>query len=736
MSEEYLPHLWIPDEEVEQFEKKTRAFTKDRDLDYGEHGATLSSGLQNILTAYSHLETDSLREEDLIVFKMVLPEGEDIYAKRDIAEKEGLKINAVKDKRHAVVSTSKSRFERLQDRVGDYRDSGRLKHFQFVDSFEPYTTEDKEASSLKKFIAEIEVLNIDVQMMFIPNLDEEVQDRAAGKIIERIQSIQNVSVAKRYKLSDGTVVIRANLPVKELKSVTDDPVIYRVEQTGFFQLSPSAVTNLNACGMQLDPEIDVDALPIVAVLDSGVYFPDDYSDLIPVHWKAQGVSGYGGPHGTEVASKVIFSHIGLQLTDAYLKPRAKVIDCDIYGGQSQVSQEDMSQRIEEAVVEFHDVVKIFNLSSNVPKAIEGDELSILGYQLDSLMKKYKVKFVISAGNHELSKSCNTLEDILDDTDARIAEPADSMLGITVGAVAGTDGKDVFSKTGEPTAYTRVGPGFAGFYKPDLVSYGANLKLDNSIHRDPFAFVLFPGGQIGLDAGTSFTAPVVAGDLAEVHANMPGTSINLAQAMLYNGAEKMWDTKGITKEDAKYMGNQYGRGLSLTENCTYSTPYKVSFLREGSLKKSTKEHVKFLMPQIQAGLKGNNTTKVTITCITDAPIDKTKGAQYLGACITASLHKLGKSDQLADGNPNNSDNKEKWDTCNHFSKTFSGFSSGMWEVWLDLFTKWDVDENMEIPYYLVITIEDLTKTNNIYEAIIQESAGRFKPIETVRVPVRQ
>lgn len=130
MSEEYLPHLWIPDEEVEQFEKKTRAFTKDRDLDYGEHGATLSSGLQNILTAYSHLETDSLSEEDLIVFKMVLPEGEDIYAKRDIAEKEGLKINAVKDKRHAVVSTSKSRFERLQDRVGNYRDSGRLKHFQ------------------------------------------------------------------------------------------------------------------------------------------------------------------------------------------------------------------------------------------------------------------------------------------------------------------------------------------------------------------------------------------------------------------------------------------------------------------------------------------------------------------------------------------------------------------------------------------------------------------------------
>ena len=197
MRNQYLPHLWIPDEEVEQLDKTLRSFTKDRDLDYGEHGTTLSNGLQSILTAYSHLEADSLSDEDLIVFKMVLPEGEDIYAKRDIAEKEGLKINVVKDKRQAVVSTSKSRFERLQDRVGNYRDSGRLKHFQFVDSFEPYTAEDKEASSLKRSILEIKTMNIDVQMMFIPNLDEEIQDRAAGKLIERIQNLQNVSIAKR-----------------------------------------------------------------------------------------------------------------------------------------------------------------------------------------------------------------------------------------------------------------------------------------------------------------------------------------------------------------------------------------------------------------------------------------------------------------------------------------------------------------------------------------------------------
>ncbi len=207
-------------------------------------------------------------------------------------------------------------------------------------------------------------------------------------------------------------------------------------------------------------------------------------------------------------------------------------------------------------------------------------------------------------------------------------------------------------------------------------------------------------------------------------------------MLYNGAEQIWDTKNISKEDAIYMGNQFGRGLSIPDNCKFSTPYKVSFLRSGSLKKKTKEHVRFFMPELQAQTKGNNTTKITVTCITDAPIDKTKGEQYLGACITADLHKPeNKSGKKPTANPNNSDNKGKWDTCNHFTKTFSRFDSGMWEIWLDLFTKWDIEDDMEIPYHLVVTIEDLTKTNDIYQAIIQESAGRFRPVETIRIPIR-
>ena len=738
MTKDNLPHLWISDEEVESLDKKTRIIPKDRGLDFKVHGAALSSGLKNAFEAYDKQEFNSLRGEDIIIFKMVLPEGEDIYANREIAKKEGLTINVVKDKSHAVVSTSNQTFKRLTKRVEEYKDNGSLNHFQYVEEFGPVTAEEKQASSLKKYLREQkENQNIDVQMMFIPNLETDLQERAADRMIKRIGDMNGRKTIKPYKLPDGTVVIRADVPAKKLKSLTDDPVIYRVEQTGFFQLSPSSASASDITDKKPDPTVKTDNLPVVAVLDSGVYLPEEFSDLVPIHWKAGGVSGQGNPHGTEVASKVIFSHIGLQKDEEYFTPRAKVIDCDIYGNGERIPQDIMGKRIEEAVIEFHDVAKIFNLSSNIKRAIEGDEISILGYLLDSLMKQYPIKFVISAGNHELAKKGYTLEEILDDTDARIAEPADSMLGITVGAIAGTDSPEMFSKTGEPTAYTRIGPGFAGFYKPDLVAYGANLKKDLSVtETDQFSYVLVPGGHIGLDAGTSFTAPVVAGDLAEITAMLPGNSIILAQAMLYNGAIRFWDDKKLTKEEAVTIGCRFGRGLSYPENCLFSTPHRVLFLRSGSLKKNTKERVRFLMPKIQALTKGNNTTRITVTCITDAPIDKTKGEQYLGACITASLHKPEKENgKKYSANPKNSDNRGKWETCNHFTKTLSRFDSGMWEVWLDLLAKWDVDENTEIPYHLVITIEDLTKTNNIYEAIIRESAGRFKPISTLRIPVR-
>lgn len=735
-NEDKKQHLWIPSEEVEQVTKKPMKITEDKGLDHTEHGTRLSQGLMDIMSAYDKLKSgDSLSEEDIMVFKLVLPEGETVAGQQKFIEDEGMKINAVKDSRHAIVTSSKSMFERLSGRVGTYKDQNKLKGYQNIEGFEIYTAEEKQASSLKRYLEQQkDALTIDIQMMFIPHLDKEVQSKAVVKLEEKIQRIEGKLQRRPYELSDGTAVIRALVPMSSINNLADDGAIYRIEQTAFFQImTPSSLNSFNSA-FALDPSVDVDSLPVVAVLDTGVEFPSELEQLVPIHWEASGCNGYSHYHGTSVASKVVFSHIGLQLTNEHLVPRAKVIDCKIYG-QANVAQDVMIERIREAVENFASLTKIFNLSSNIPRPIEGDELSIMGYELDVLMSKYKIKFVISAGNHSLVTSCATLEEILEEDEIRIAEPADAMLGITVGSVVGAYHNSSVSKVNHVAPYSRIGPGFAGFYKPDLVAYGATQYSDRSVPRDPFSIVLAPRGGFFDDCGTSFTAPVVAGDLAELSSVVPNNDVVLAQALLYNGAQQLWDTRKITQNEAEYIGNLYGRGLSAPQISKYSSPHKVSFLRTGTLNRLTKQRVKFHVPTIQAQASGNNTTRVTITCITDPPIDKTKGSDYLGAYIRASVHKLDKNGKNVGANPKVSDNMNKWDTCYHFSNTFSGFSAGSWEVWLELFTRWGIENDEEIPYALVVTVEDLTQTNDIYSEIIRETAGRFQPISNVRITVR-
>jgi len=176
-------------------------------------------------------------------------------------------------------------------------------------------------------------------------------------------------------------------------------------------------------------------------------------------------------------------------------------------------------------------------------------------------------------------------------------------------------------------------------------------------------------------------------------------------------------------------------LSNPENSKYSSSYRVTFVRTGELNRKTKQRVKFHMPTVLAKTKGRNKARVIVTCVTQPPVDKDKGSGYLGAYVSASLHKIDTKGQNKTSNPSVSDGRKKWDTCYHFEETFSDFSPGSWEVWLELFTRWDIDDEQNISYALAVTIEDLTETNDIYSEILLETHGRFQPIDIVRISVK-
>lgn len=519
MADDFRPHLLITEDDVEAIENKKQARNKDLGLDRMKHGTKLSTGLQEIVSAYTRIQgTDSLRDEDIRLFEVVLQEGEKFSNKtlREFLEQEGMTLTKVKDSRHAIVSSSKSKFDSLQQRVGAYRDNKRSnKKFQYIEDFQFPDGMGKQAPSIRELLEREATFPLDVEIMeqLLPKgTDPQVQARAEERLIALIEQNQGRIQAKPYKLSDGTRIVRAEIPLGKLEEISGDTIVSHVAPTGFYATSPMYTVQAGV-PMTLNPNVSIDELPIVAVLDTGVDFPPELEPLVVEHWVPTGATPGDKRHGTNVASKVAFENLGEQLASGILTPRARIIDCNIRGFDPDsnkpnrpdlICNSTMIARIKEAVLRYKDITKIFNFSSSEETPIQGDEISILGYELDVLAIQYGVKFTISAGNHYLYRSQDSLEDILQDDDNRIAAPADSMLNIAVGAIVGAEHKEGLSRQYDVAPYSRIGPGFRGFRKPDIVSLAGTMTKADFVPPDEYAMMIASGGQWAFEAGTSFT----------------------------------------------------------------------------------------------------------------------------------------------------------------------------------------------------------------------------------------
>ena len=275
-----------------------------------------------------------------------------------------MRINAVKDGRHAIVSAPRDVFGSLQGRVSRYREKGTKKDFQYIQGFAPFTAEDKEASSIRRYFRENpDAISVDVQIMLLPDMTADMQMRAQENIAGRIKQKNGTLQGEPYQLTDGTSIIRASMSPSGLNEIADDPRVYWIEKTAFFHgFQPSDVSSISG-GLKLDASVDMTMLPAVVVLDDGVSLPAGLDDVVPIHWQASGCtrSDTFGNHGTPVASRAAFGYVGLHMGDAFLTPRARVIDAQIADSRS-IPEDVMLRRVREAVEAFHDVAKIFNFS--------------------------------------------------------------------------------------------------------------------------------------------------------------------------------------------------------------------------------------------------------------------------------------------------------------------------------------------------------------------------------------
>lgn len=725
------PYFWIPEEDVTDVPLGPPVSEYWPDVRHDGHGMVLSRGLRRIRAHFLRLHRDgTVPYDDQLTFKLILQKHVEISRLRGFIEEEGMRVNAMRDSLHAVVTASQEAFERLVLQVQRYQYTGSEPDLRYIAGFSPFTARGKQAESLRMFLREHSDADfVDAGIMMLPKLTPDQREEYTARVTRNIRRHDGRTVGEPYELTDGTQMLRAVIPLYAVSAILADPSVYRAEKTSIFRGNEPDGRDLLPKELGINPSADLDALPEVVILDDGVDFPPGLRSIVKTHWAAKGVNrtGKSGKHGTPVASRAAFADLGSQIEKSphSLTPRARIIDAKIVDAE-ETSVGEIVQRIKEAVSKFKNDARIFNLSYNAAEPGFGKFMSELGAELDQLAIEYGVRFTISAGNYEKFQSANSLAKIFTNPDTVICEPADAMLGTAVGSAVGETYSGSVSGKNEIAPYSRRGPGYGGYYKPDLAAYGGAVLRNGTWIFDRYGISL-NSRNCSVLPGTSFTAPAAAGDLAQVMTSIHSHDIGLAQALLYHGAVM---PDGIRTGWMRQLGlsvhDFYGLGLSSPLNSMCCSENKAVFLQSGTIRQKTMRKVRFHIPQAAAGAsrRGGQKVRVTVTCLVQSPVDFSS-TEYTLAYISVSIHWLDSSGLFGSAKPVSSTCR-KWDIRCHFRKEFSDFSSGDWELWLEPHARGNIDEYRKIPYALAITVEDPSGVRCLYSGIIDETDRRYRP----------
>lgn len=259
----------------------------------------------------------------------------------------------------------------------------------------------------------------------------------------------------------------------------------------------------------------------------------------------------------------------------------------------------------ENVLKSDKETKLYNLSIGPAGAIIDDEISRFTYVLDYYTfhvedGEVNPLFCIAAGNDgELSYPFN-----------RIQAPSDMVNGLGVGAYS-------FNTTNEKVkaTYSCVGQGREGAkIKPDILEFGGSVER-------PFILAGNCKGDITINAGTSFSSPLVVHKLSNLMANSRNINPHLARTLLIHTAEY--------NKDIPLYQQGFGFCVENEEDILKCEDNNVTILYEGQLNTSQTVKLPIFAPQINS-VEGNVEISWTVATIVD-PCNNDPDA-YTSNCI--------------------------------------------------------------------------------------------------------
>ena len=556
-----------------------------------------------------------------------------------------------------IVFTDELEFKKMKkaiiERIEKYKDKkySDVKHGTYIDyivSIEPIPAEDKFRESIKNKPlddSKSEYLDVEIWRMEDNELDGFIQ--GFTKMVKE----KGGDVKDKLK-TESFCVLRIHANGELMKEIAKIREIAYIDRPPQIKLERKLETDVKDLDIQ---KPDTDDLPGILILDSGILKHPILENAIGGDIQISNSTTFQGDsshHGTQVASIALYGDINEHIDKGYFQPKILLYSAKIMhevGNDAifddEVLLETQLKNAVEIIMRKYDKCKIINISfGNLDHKITNELAQFrLASLIDELANKYKeIIFCIATGN------TNKYDDDVDikkypsyfihDTDKiRIIDPATSIHGITVGSIYRKDGKN----THFPSSFTRVGPGLSGMIKPDLVENGGGDADDAGVITANPNWVsdvrLFT-----LDKGSSFSAPMVAHQLALLKSKFPNESRNLIQSLLISSARiptslpgGLEDIDGKTSKSLQKLLNIYGYGKPNLNNAIHSESKRVILKHSGSIQIDKSQLFTVKLPKEFITKPGKRS--IEITMVFDPPTDS-KRSYYMGVNMEYRLFK--------------------------------------------------------------------------------------------------
>jgi subtilisin family serine protease len=753
MSDDLRPHLKL----TEHKPIEDRTFTGGgggayQRTEYKKHSNKIFREAQE-LSQFFESSTDHATMQRRY-FRIELPEESNI-----LSSSEGKKISEVvlgnlvgaPSKNIGHFSTLESSFATLLEQIKVYNETatnvGKSK-FASIENISSIPENEKVSVELTKLI-EAKQYSGEILVTLFTDLSREEQEtikkainfyllQKEGAIISEVDTSQGKLLRVRTKSEDVNKLAKQFLSIQSIDPI-EEVIVESAKQ-----------------GEKIEDRVTVtsnESKATVCIFDSGISKGSKFLDQSILGFEEPIGPPFNTDHGTFVASRIIY---GNSLRDAIskgqLNPEIKVLSVcmithDDIGNPKPARGDEFIKILRDTVERWHRQIKVYNLSMNLTNQnvydgamVTDDNVGAVAAEIDNLSRKYGVLFILTTGNYPVSslipKPTEPYPNYFNKIDSRMLRPGEAMLALTVGSIADRDNDGSMAKSHTPSPFTRKGPGFNEYRKPDLVAQGGNYAT-NWRHFDDLsvAGIGGSGNHISYGNGTSFAAPLISRLAAKTFEHIENATPDLVRALLIHSSNLLESELFDLDMKQKLMGN----GLPDASKLLTSDRWNQSYLFQGVVGFRKIMKIPFYVPKCLTDRKGTGVIRIRFTLAFSPETNRTLKTGYCKSHLRTQLSKLNNNEELKPiiSDETNEVLKNRYSTVIRYDKTFSrSIASGEWELLIEQQSRWTLSET-DTPFAIVLTISDPRNesTTDIFNAIQTEVPNKYEYVIPVKERLR-